>query len=392
MTYLAGVLAFAFGIAVTIALHELGHYGTARLTGMWVRRYFIGFGPTLASVRRGRTEYGLKAVPLGGFCDIAGMTALDPMTPEERPHAMYDKAWWKRILVLSGGIIMNVLIGMSIIYGMALTSGLPNPDADYRPVVGSMQCVSTTGDGACTGPGPAAEAGMEVGDIILSVNGAPTQTFTDVRDRIQPLAGQTATVTVDRAGREITLAVPVTAVPTPSGDVGAVGITSQPITNAVATYNPLTAIPATIRFTGNVFGATWDGLRAFPGKVPGVVAAIFGAQRDQASPMSVVGASRVGGELAERNLWAMFWLLLANLNFFLALFNLVPLPPLDGGHIIIVVYEMVRNGLRRLRGLEPAGPANYRKLLPVTYAATVVLVAIGSLVLIADVVNPVRLF
>ena len=108
--------------------------------------------------------------------------------------------------------------------------------------------------------------------------------------------------------------------------------------------------------------------------------------------MSVAGASRVGGELVERSLWNMFWMMLASLNFFLALFNLVPLPPLDGGHIAVVLWEKVRDFFRRLRGLAPAGPANYEKLLPVTYAMAAVLMVIGGLVIVADVVNPVRLF
>ena len=397
MAYFAGVIAFAFGIAVTIALHEWGHYTVARLSGMWVRRYFIGFGPTLYSFRRGHIEYGLKAIPMGGFCDIAGMTAIDQMTAQEQPHAMYKKAWWQRVLVLCGGIMMNIIIGMSIIYGLSLTSGLPNPDADYRPVIGSLTCVSNTAGGQCTGTGPGEQAGLQVGDRVISINGQAVETFSEIAPIIQPLAGETAQFLVDRAGGQVEVPVPVATVATPLADgsvsnIGAVGIVSQPITDAVKTYSVITGIPATIRFTGDVFAATWDGLKAFPGKIPGVIAAIFGAQRDEESPMSVVGASRVGGELAERNLWAMFWLLLANLNFFLALFNLLPLPPLDGGHIAVVIYEVLRNGLRRLRGLKPGGPADYRKLMPLTYAATAILVVVGGVVLIADVVNPIRLF
>jgi len=122
------------------------------------------------------------------------------------------------------------------------------------------------------------------------------------------------------------------------------------------------------------------------------VASIFGGERDQSSPMSVVGASRVGGELVERSLWAMFWMLLSNLNYFLALFNLIPLPPLDGGHIAVVIYEKIRDAIRRLRGLAPAGPADYTKLMPVTYVASLALLLIGGLVIVADVVNPIKLF
>ena len=123
-----------------------------------------------------------------------------------------------------------------------------------------------------------------------------------------------------------------------------------------------------------------------------MVASIFGQDRDVNGPMSVVGASRVGGELVERSLWSTFFMMLATLNFFLALFNLIPLPPFDGGHIAVIVYEKIRDALRRLLGKEPKGPADYTKLMPVTYVLAFILMAVGALIMIADVVNPIRLF
>ena len=133
-----GIVLFALGIAVSIALHEAGHMFTARAFGMRVRRYFIGFGPTVWSTKRGHTEYGIAALPFGGFCDIAGMTALDPMTEEEAPHAMVNKPWWQRVIVMIGGIMMNLLIGVVIIYMVATMSGIPNPYADRTPRVGEL--------------------------------------------------------------------------------------------------------------------------------------------------------------------------------------------------------------------------------------------------------------
>ena len=121
------------------------------------------------------------------------------------------------------------------------------------------------------------------------------------------------------------------------------------------------------------------------------MASIFGAERDVNGPVSVIGASRAGGELVQQDLWSMFWMMLASMNFFLALFNLVPLPPLDGGHIAVVLYEKVRDLVRRLRGLDPGGPADYEKLMPVTYAMAAVLLVVGLFVMAADVVNPIRL-
>jgi len=169
-------------------------------------------------------------------------------------------------------------------------------------------------------------------------------------------------------------------------------VSSRPVANPTASFGPVEAVPATFALTGQMLRGTVEGLIAFPGKIPGVVASIFGAQRDAAGPVSVVGASRAGGELVERDMWSVFWMLLASLNFFLALFNIVPLPPLDGGHIAVIFYEKLRDALRRLRGLPPGGPANYEKLMPLTYAMASALLVVGVFVMVADVVNPVRVF
>ncbi|MGD7001000.1 M50 family metallopeptidase [Corynebacterium halotolerans] len=399
--YLLGVLLFAVGIAVSIALHELGHLLAARAFGMRVRRYFIGFGPKVWSFRRGQTEYGVNALPFGGFCDIAGMTAQDEVTPEEAPPAMVNKPWWQRVTVLSGGVVMNIIIGFVVLYLVAVFSGIPNPYADRTPTVGETVCVAdqideeTSAD--CAGAGPAGEAGVEVGDRLLALNGEELETFTDLRDRVLTMPGETVTLTVERDGRELDIPVPVTATDrlSPNGELvetGAVGLVNAPVEDAVKQFGPLEAVPATLTFTGQTLEATVDALIALPGKIPGVVASIFGAERDVESPMSVVGASRVGGELVERSLWAMFFMMLASLNFFLALINIVPLPPLDGGHIAVVFYEKIRDFIRRLRGLPAGAPADYTRLMPITLGVAALMLSLGSIVLIADVVNPIRLF
>ncbi|HHU45208.1 MAG TPA: RIP metalloprotease [Actinomycetales bacterium] len=409
MSFFLGVILFAIGIAVTIALHEWGHMQVARMCGMRVRRYFIGFGPTVWSTSRKHTgagghvtEYGLKAVPLGGFCDIAGMTAQDPVTPEEDPHAMWRRPWWQRIAVLSGGVAMNLVVGILLIYIVAVAWGLPNMNADYSPRVHQTQCVPATQneDGTlsqCTGAGPAAEAGLLSGDVITAVDGTEVEMYPEVIDLIGSAEGDTVELTVDRAGREETIVITPDIVDRRTADGSvvkqpAVGILFERPANTTVEYGPLEAIPGSLAFTGNMFSAVFEGLLSIPGKLPGVVASIFGAERDQESPMSVVGASRVGGEMVENDLWNMFVMMLANLNFFLAMFNLVPLPPLDGGHIAVVIYEKIRDLIRRLAGKPAGGPADYRKLMPVTMGFTVILLTFGVIVIAADVVNPIRLF
>ncbi|MFP7364584.1 M50 family metallopeptidase [Corynebacterium callunae] len=400
--YLFGVVLFFLGIALTIALHEWGHYITAKMFGMKVRRFFIGFGPTLFSKQRGETVYGLKVIPVGGFCDIAGMTAQDELDPADQARAMYLKPWWQRIIVLSGGVIMNIIIGFVVLYAVAVGSGIPNPNVDTTATVDTVQCVpqtqlSQTELSSCTGVGPAGEAGIESGDRILAVNGEQTADFTAVRDAVLNLPGQTATLTIERAGERFDVNLQVAEVTRLTTDgrevtVGAVGMTSLPPTDVYKKYGPLEAVGATAQFSTDMLQATLEGLKEFPAKIPGVVASIFGAERDVESPMSVVGASRIGGEFVERSMWDMFLMMLASLNFFLALFNLVPLPPLDGGHIAVVLYEKVRDLFRKMRGLAPAGPADYTKLMPITVTVAAILMTVGGLVIVADIVNPIRLF
>lgn len=401
MSYFTGVLLFALGIAFTIALHEWGHFTAARYYGMKVRRFFVGFGPEVFSFQRGETVYGLKAIPLGGFCDIVGMTNQDEVDPEDEPRAMRNKPWWQRIIVLLGGIIMNLLIALIILYGLAVTSGLPNQNPDTTAVVGEVGCVAPRQLDAnnlapCTGSGPAAAGGVKAGDRIVGVDSTSLQSFEQLREYVKTRPNQTITLYVERGDQKLDLPVAVESASRldetgREHTVGAIGVTSKPVELFVS-YGPVTAIGATAGFAGSLVTATLDGLASFPAKLPGVVASIFGAEREADGPISVVGASHVGGVLAEHSAWPMFFLLLASLNFFLAFFNLVPLPPLDGGHIAVVLYERVRDFVRKLRGLAPMGPVNYDKLIPLTVAVAALLAGVGIIVIVADIVSPVQLF
>lgn len=406
MMFVLGVTLFALGIAVSIALHEAGHMWTAQRLGMKVRRYYIGFGPRIFSFRRGETEYGLKAVPAGGFCDIAGMTALDELAPDEYDRAMYKQKTWKRLVVMSGGVAMNFLLGILLIYGLAATAGLPN--TDNRAVVASVDCAAPTQAGPpdytpadCFGPGPAEEAGILPGDVIVAVDGERVETFGDLVRATQPLSG-TVPFTVERGEDPVeTLTLPVTvqqvqrwvyeagsAEPV-SRNVGAIGVGGEP---GVIEYTPLTAIPATFEFTGWIAVRTVEALVSLPSKVADLWTAVTGGERSVDTPVSVVGASVIGGQFAERGIWESFVLLLAQLNFFLGAFNLLPLLPLDGGHMAVAIFERIRNWLRGLRGLPAGAPVDYMKLLPLTYVMVVVGGAFMVLTLTADIVNPIQLF
>nr|WP_090281038.1 M50 family metallopeptidase [Mycolicibacterium komanii]CRL77215.1 putative membrane-associated Zn-dependent protease [Mycolicibacterium komanii] len=406
MMWLTGVVLFALAILVSVALHECGHMWVARATGMKVRRYFVGFGPTLwstwrANKRGDRTEYGVKAVPLGGFCDIAGMTSVEELAPDEHDRAMYKQKTWKRAAVLAAGPGMNFVIGLLLIYGIAVVWGLPNLHAPTTAVVGETSCVKAEVSkgqlGDCLAPSPAAAAGIRAGDTVVKVGDKPVANFDEMVTAVRALDGP-AQFTVERDGEEFTTLVDVvpaqrwvakgdTAEPAPVGTVGITAAQFGPIQ-----YNALSAAPATVAFTGDLAVEIGKSLAKLPTKMGALVRSIGGEERDPETPISVVGASIIGGDAVDQGLWVAFWFFLAQLNFVLGAINLVPLLPFDGGHIAIAFYEKIRNSVRSARGKVAAAPVNYLKLMPATYVILVVVAGYMLLTVTADFVNPIRIF
>jgi membrane-associated protease RseP (regulator of RpoE activity) len=403
MMFVLGIVAFALAILVSVALHECGHMWVARATGMKVRRYFVGFGPTLWSTRRpnalGSTEYGVKAIPLGGFCDIAGMTSIEELAPDEHERAMYRQKTWKRAAVLAAGPGMNFVIGLVLIYAIAVIWGLPNLNAPTTAIVGETGCVaaqiSKDKMADCTGAGPAADAGIRAGDVIVKIGDTPVATFDEARSTLQKASGPTPVV-IERDGEQISTVVNVAQTQrfTGEGDevstVGAIGISAAQF--GPTQYNPLSAVPATFAFTGDLAVELGKSLAKIPTKVGALVDAIGGGERDPETPIRVVGASIIGGDTVDHGLWVAFWFFLAQLNFVLGAINLIPLLPFDGGHIAIAVFEKIRNMIRSARGMVAAAPVNYLKLMPATYVILVVVVGYMLLTVTADLVNPIRLF
>ncbi|MFV8241391.1 M50 family metallopeptidase [Mycolicibacterium peregrinum] len=405
MMFVIGIALFALAILVSVALHECGHMWVARATGMKVRRYFVGFGPTLWSTRRpnrlGETEYGLKAIPLGGFCDIAGMTSVDEIAPEDRPYAMYKQKVWKRVAVLFAGPAMNFIIGFVLLYAVAIMWGLPNINQPMTAKVGETGCVaaqlSLDKMGDCTGPGPAALAGIQAGDEIVKVGDTPVSDFKQMATEIRKLNGPVS-IELKRDGQTITTVVDVTQTKRftsteakEATTVGAIGV-SEARGEPPTQYNAITAVPATFSFTGDLAVELGKSLAKIPTKIGALVHAIGGGERDKETPISVVGASIIGGETVEAGLWVAFWFFLAQLNFVLGAINLVPLLPFDGGHIAVATYEKIRNMFRAARGKVAAGPVNYLKLMPATYVVLLVVVSYMLLTVTADLVNPLSIF
>jgi membrane-associated protease RseP (regulator of RpoE activity) len=294
---------------------------------------------------------------------------------------------------------MNFIIGLVLIYAIAVIWGLPNLHPPTTAIVGETGCVaaqiSNDEMADCTGPGPAAEAGIRAGDVIVKVGDTSVATFDEARTALQKASGPTPIV-VERDGEKISTVVDVTQTQRFTGEddqvstVGAIGISAAQF--GPTHYNPLSAVPATFAFTGDLAVELGKSLAKIPTKVGALVHSIGGGERDPETPISVVGASIIGGDAFERGYFMVFWFFLAQLNFVLGAINLVPLLPFDGGHIAIALFEKIRNMIRKTRGMVAAAPVNYLKLMPATYVILVVVIGYMALTVTADFVNPIRPF
>lgn len=413
--YALGVLLFALAIAASIMLHEAGHMVSAKRFGMKVTQYFLGFGPTLWSFRRGETEYGVKAIPAGGFVKIIGMTPLeDPGTAEE-PRAFWRAPVWKRTIVLSAGSLTHFALGFVLLYVCALVAGLPvDPRTEPARIEAVASCVVVPYDTTASGDlrdcraddpaGPAKAAGIRAGDRIVAVGGRATPTQVDMLKAIRTAPPGRTPVTYIRDGKRQQVTIDLVTVSRPPLDstgaatkreqVSAIGVLlEQPPPSR--TYGPVDSLGQSAYFTGQFFRGTFTALARFPQKIPPLVDALSGGKRDPNGPISVVGASRLGGEALgtkQPGGATTFLLILAGLNFFIGVFNLFPLLPLDGGHIAIIWFERVRSWFANQRGRPDPGRVDYTKLLPVTYVVIIVFGGISLLTIAADIVNPVRLF
>jgi membrane-associated protease RseP (regulator of RpoE activity) len=434
LLYTLGVVLFALGVIVSIALHEVGHMWPAKKFGVKVTQYFVGFGKTVWSTKRGETEYGIKAFPLGGFVKLVGMLppekGADPtkirksntgmftqlisdaraaeyehVQPGDEERLFYRKPWWQKLIVMSGGPMVNVVLAFLILGGVWMGFGVPG---EPRPVVSDVSdCVISAAEAqtdpnrACTASDPVAparEAGMQPGDRIVSFNGEQVGSWDELTGLIRGNADGDATIGVVRDGEQLTLTTNTMVSPRPDlqtqgefVEVGFLGVTPvQP-----------TIYPG----PGYVVSQMWDltkttaaAVVAIPEKMVGVFQAAFGgAEREQDSPVSVVGASRVAGELATTDrldvsgkLAAVLGLL-GMVNLFVALFNFIPLLPLDGGHIAGALWEAIRRGFARLFHRPDPGYVDVAKLLPVAYVMAGALLVMGVLLIYADFVNPIRL-
>jgi membrane-associated protease RseP (regulator of RpoE activity) len=413
MAYLLGVVLFALAIFVSVCLHEAGHMLTAKSFGMKVTRYFAGFGPTLWSFRRGETEYGLKALPLGGFVKIVGMTPQDDdVAPEDERRAMWRYPLWKRTVVMSAGSITHFALAFVVLWITLAFVGVPNPAIDpakQPAMITVADCVYPTEESvSCTGQpqSPARQAGLRDGDVITALDGQPIHTYDDLQKAIRGAHAGPVDVAYQRDGQVMHASatlVPAQRHPLTSTDVPdtsrvvtvpalGVGWKIPDTVPQTVTYGAGEAVKQSGVYTGRVFAAMGGAIGQIPAKVPALWNSLSGKPRDPNTPISVVGASRLGGETVQHGAWWLFLNILITLNFFIGVFNLLPLLPLDGGHIAVAFFERIRSWVyARLRRPDP-GRVDYLKLMPFTYVVILVFGGFTVLTVAADILNPITLF
>ena len=409
-----GIVLFALIIMLSVCLHEAGHMVTAKAFGMKVTKYFAGFGPTLWSFKKGETEYGLKAIPLGGFVKIVGMTPQDDdSAPGEESRAMWRFPVWKRTIVMSAGSVTHFILGFVLLWIAFAFIGMPNPvltkiesDPNTAPAyIAVQQCAVVASDRTNCQPGdpasPAKVAGLKDGDKIVAVNGTSVNNFGELVTQVRGIKPGPATVSYVRDGQQSQVSVDLASVMrTPLDDpkaaavqTSALGIAGSlpPGVPTEVTYGPVRGISHAGSYYGGMFGQIGTSLKSLPGKVPGLWSALSGKPRDPNGPISVVGASEIGGQSLKLGLWNLFFVIAASLNLFIGVFNLLPLLPLDGGHIAIAWFERIRSWFARRRHRPDPGRVDYFKLMPITYAVIVVFGGFSLLTILADIVNPINI-
>lgn len=390
LTHATDLLVVILAIVAMIMLHELGHFATAKWSGMKVTEYFLGFGPRVWSVRWGETEYGVKAIPAGGYVKIVGMSNLEQVAEADEPRTYRQAPFGRRLLVAVAGSAVHMILALGLLWAIFAVIGV----SGSRVSVGALSHLAG-------GPGPAQQAGLRAGDVFVSVDGRQVSNADQLVKLIETHSGVTLQVVVERGGRRVSLAVtPVDARRVrlaggqsvlPPGSPGRPdGIIGVELAMPPARVNPVLAVGRATGQIGTLVGGTAagivhifspHGLSSFAGQVTGGTPANSpGASSDRVT--SILGAVNLATQAAQAGVAQLLYVLAA-INVFIGLFNMIPLLPLDGGHVAIAVYERLRSRPgRRYR-------ADVAKLLPATYVVILFLVVLGASALYLDITRPI---
>ncbi|MFZ3567834.1 M50 family metallopeptidase [Streptomyces sp. BH097] len=424
-----GVVIFAVGLLFSIAWHELGHLSTAKLFGIRVPQYMVGFGPTIFSRKKGETEYGVKAIPLGGYIRMIGMfppgadgriesrstspfrsmvedaraAAFEELKEGDETRLFYTRKPWKRVIVMFAGPFMNLILAIGLFLTVLMGFGVTQQTNVVSSVSSCVIQASANRDTckASDPESPAKAAGLQPKDKIVSFNGVATDEWNALSDEIRKSAGDTVPIVVERDGQQQTLTAKIATNQVPKKDASG-QITEGYVNAGFLGFTAATGVVRqdfgdSVTWMSDRVGDAVDSIIALPAKIPALWDAAFGdGPREQDSPMGVVGAARVGGEIFTMDIpatqqLAMALMLVAGFNLSLFLFNMLPLLPLDGGHIAGALWEALRRNLAKVFRRPDPGPFDVAKLMPVAYVVAGVFVCFTILVLIADVVNPVKI-
>ncbi|MEU4153820.1 site-2 protease family protein [Streptomyces sp. NPDC026659] len=430
LMFILGIAVFAVGLLVSIAWHELGHLSTAKLFGIRVPQYMVGFGPTVWSRHKGETEYGFKAIPLGGYIRMIGMfppddagrvsarstspwrgmiedarsAAYEELQPGDETRMFYTRKPWKRVIVMFAGPFMNLILAVGLFFTVLMGFGIQQQTNTVSSVSPCVIAQSEHRD-TCEKSDPASPAqaaGLKAHDKIVSFDGRPTENWNTLSDFIRDSAGRTVPIVVERDGKQLTLHATIATNQVAKKDASGTYVQGEYVKAGFLGFSAATGVVQlgfgdSVVWMGDQVGNAVSSLVDLPGKIPALWNAAFGdGPREPDSPMGIVGAARVTGEIATLNIpasqqVAMFVFVLAGFNLSLFLFNMLPLLPLDGGHIAGALWESLRRNLARVLRRPDPGPFDVAKLMPVAYVVAGIFVCFTLLVLIADVVNPVKI-
>jgi membrane-associated protease RseP (regulator of RpoE activity) len=401
LAFLLGVLIFIVALLVSVMLHELGHFLTAKKFHMRVTQFFIGFGRTLWSTFRGETEYGVKALWFGGFVKISGMTSIEDVDVADEPRSFRSKPGWQRIIVLAAGSFMHFVLALFLFFLVGFAIGQPTNYADRGTnVVSSVtSCVPASNkaansanpcSGATAGKSPAAIAGLRPGDKIIAVDGRPVGTWNQLHTALTGLPTDASVTVVAQRGGHL-VQVQVTLAKIPGRSVPFLGV--DPVLYQRSTFL------GGWSYAGNQFAQTITSSASAIGRLPSAVPALFSQNRGHTAAgqvSSVVGVGDVTGQVVQAALpWqvklGVVLAIVASLNIFVGVFNLLPLLPLDGGHLAVVIFERIRAWFNRLRGRPDPGLVDIQRLVPASLLVFAVLVGFSTLLIAADIFNPVHL-
>ena len=377
---LLGILAFVVALLFSVMVHEFGHYITARRYGMWVSEFFVGFGKRLWSVQRGETEFGVKAIPAGGYCKIEGMAPNDEMPAGQEDRAFYKASSGKKLIVLGAGSFLHFVLGFVLLF--TLFAGIGTNQV--LPVINEVV------------PNSAAQAaGIRAGDEVVSINGKRvTEWYKDV-EVIRESQGRELSLVLNRNGEEISVTASARLTDIDGSKRYVLGIVNDV---GLKRSGLLLSIKNSAIVTRDFLTESVRSLGKLPEKIPALWGAtVRGEERDANGLVGVVGVARVSGEavgsdkLTPMERLATFVLIVASLNIFVGVFNLLPILPLDGGHMAVAIADEIRAFFARLRGRPRPAPIDVTVLTPITMVVFVILATLTLLLLVADVINPVTL-